>query len=107
MRQRYPEERLLFILDNAPPHTARSVKKFAREDGNMYPIYLPRYTSLILNAIERLFKWFRRVVTHNYYFQESEQLKQAIRAFFQLVSKSPKRLMNLLSQDRNSLFQSL
>jgi transposase len=107
MRQRYPRERLLFILDNARPHTAQSVKKFAQEDGNMYLVYLPKYTSLTLNAIERLFKWFRRVVTHNYYFEASEQLKQAIRAFFQLVSKSPKRLINLLSQDRNSLFQSL
>jgi transposase len=107
MRQRYPRERLLFILDNARPHTAQSVKKFAQEDGNMYLVYLPKYTSLTLDAIERLFKWFRRVVTHNYYFEESEQLKQAIRAFFQLASKSPKRLINLLSQDRNSLFQSL
>ena len=107
MRQRYPRERLLFILDNARPHIAQSVKKFAHEDGNIYLVYLPKYTSLALNAIERLFKWFRRVVTHNYYFEESEQLKQAIRAFFQLASKSPKRLINLLSQDRNSLFQSL
>jgi len=107
MRQRYPKERLLFILDNARPHIAQSVKKFAQEDGNMYLVYLPRYTSLALNAIERLFKWFRRVVTHNYYFEDSEQLKQAIQAFFQLVSNSPKRLITLLSQDRNSLFQSL
>jgi len=107
MRQRYPKERLLFILDNARPHTAKSVRKFAQGDGNMYLVYLPRYTSLALNAIERLFKWFRRVVTHNYYFENSEQLKQAIRAFFRLVSSSPKRLITLLSQDRNSLFQSL
>jgi transposase len=107
MRQRYPEERLLFIIDNARPHIAQSVRKFAKEDGNMYLVYLPRYSSLKLNAIERLFKWFRRVVTHNYYFENSKQLKQAIRAFFRLVSNSPQRLISLLSQDRNSLFQSL
>ena len=107
IRQRYPKERLLFILDNARPHIAQSVRKFAQTDGNMYLVYLPKYSSLKLNAIERLFKWFRRVVTHNYYFENSEQLKQAIRAFFRLVSNSPKRLMTLLSQDRNSLFQSL
>jgi len=107
MRQRYPKDRLLFIIDNARPHIAQSVRKFAQADGNMYLIYLPKYSSLILNAIERLFKWFRRVVTHNYYFEDSEQLKQAIRAFFRLVSNSPKRLITLLSQDRNSLFQSL
>lgn len=107
MRQRYPEERLLFIIDNARPHIAQSVRKFAKEDGNMYLVYLPRYSSLKLNAIERLFKWFRRVVTHNYYFENSKQLKQAIRAFFRLVSNSPERIISLLSQDRNSLFQSL
>ena len=107
MRQRYPKERLLFILDNARPHTAKSVRKFAQTDGNMYLVYLPKYSSLKLNAIERLFKWFRRVVTHNYYFENSKLLKQAIRAFFRLVANSPKRLITLLSQDRNSLFQSL
>jgi transposase len=107
MRQHYPKERLLFILDNARPHIAQSVRKFAQADGNMYLVYLPKYASLKLNAIERLFKWFRRVVTHNCYFENSEQLKQAIRAFFRLVSNSPKRLITLLSQDRNSLFQSL
>jgi len=107
MRQRYPKDRLLFIIDNARPHIAQSVRKFAQADGNMYLIYLPKYSSLKLNPIERLFKWFRRVVTHNYYFEDSEQLKQAIRAFFRLVSNSPKRLISLLSQDRNSLFQSL
>jgi len=107
MRQRYPEERLLFIIDNARPHIAKSVRRFAREDGNMYLVYLPKYSSLKLNAIERLFKWFRRVVTHNYYFENSEQLKQAIRAFFRLVSNSPERVISLLNQDRNSLFQSL
>jgi transposase len=107
MRRRYPKERLLFILDNARPHIAGSVRKFAQADGNMYLVYLPKYASLKLNPIERLFKWFRRVVTHNYYFENSQQLKQAIRAFFRLVSNSPKRLITLLSQDRNSLFQSL
>ena len=107
MRQRYPEERLLFIIDNARPHIAQSVRKFAKKDDNMYLVYLPKYSSLKLNAIERLFKWFRRVVTHNYYFENSQRLKQAIRAFFRLVSNSPQRLVSLLSQDRNSLFQSL
>jgi transposase len=107
MRRRYPKDRLLFTIDNARPHIAQSVRKFAQADGNMYLVYLPKYSSLKLNPIERLFKWFRRVVTHNYYFENSEQLKQAIRAFFRLVSSSPKRLLTLLSQDRNSLFQSL
>jgi len=107
MRQRYPHERLLFILDNARPHIAQMVRQFARADGNMYLVYLPKYTSLELNAIERLFKWFRRVVTHNFYFENIKQLKYAIQSFFRLVSSSPKQVISLLSQDRNSLFQSL
>jgi len=107
MRQRYPNERLLFILDNARPHIAQMVRQFAQTDGNMYLVYLPKYTSLELNAIERLFKWFRRVVTHNYYFESIKELKHAIQSFFRLVSSSPKQIISLLSQDRNSLFQSL
>lgn len=107
VRQHNPMKRLIFILDNARPHIAASVRKFAQADGNMYLSYLPRYTSMELNAIERLFKWFRRVVTHNHYFEDSRQLKEAIQAFFRLVSNSPDRLVSLLSQDHNSLFQSL
>ena len=56
VRRQYPGEPLVFLLDNAKPHVAASVKQFVAEDGKMTLVYLPRYTSLYCHPIERLFK---------------------------------------------------
>lgn len=111
LRRRYPGEELVFILDNAKPHIAASVKALVAADGRMKLEYLPRYTSVKCNPIERLFKWFRRVVTHNHYFENLAALKRAIQAFFRSVVNLPKRVISLLGQgaaeNLNSLVESL
>ena len=50
------------------------------------PVVVNSYTSFKCNPIERLFKWFRRVVTHNQFFESISDLKSAIRAFFRSVA---------------------
>ena len=103
MRSRYPIDRIVFRLDNYPSHKAHIVTQFAEEDGNMKLEHLNRYTSLKCNPIERLFKWFRRIVTHNQFFKSIIDLKSAIRAFFRSVSNQPKKVISLLRLNRNSL----
>ncbi len=111
MRRRYPSDELVFILDRARPHTAKSVEQFAEADGKILLEYLPRYTSLHCNPIERLFKWFRRVVTHNQYFEDLAQLKAAVQAFFRSVANLPNRVISLMNineiQNLKSLPKSL
>ena len=102
MRSRYPTDRLVFRLDNHKPHKAHIVKQFVKEDGNMQLERLPRYTSFKCNPIERLFKWFRRVVTHNQFFENTSVLKNAIRAFFRSVVNQPKKVISLLRLNLNS-----
>ena len=102
MRSRYPTDRLVFRLDNHKPHKAHIVKQFTEEDGNMQLELLPRYTSFKCNPIERLFKWFRRVVTHNQFFESINDLKSAIRAFFRSVTNQPKKVISLLRLNLNS-----
>jgi transposase len=75
MRSRYPVDNLVFRLDNHKSHKAHIVTQFAEDDGNMKLEHLNRYTSLKCNPIERLFKWFRRVVTHNQFFESITALK--------------------------------
>jgi transposase len=103
MRKRYPTDKLVFLIDNSKPHKAGIVKQFAIEDGNIHLEYLPRYTSFKCNPIERLFKWFRRVVTHNEFFETISDLKNAIRAFFRAAANLPKRVVSLLRLNLNSL----
>jgi transposase len=107
MRRYYPTDRLVFLLDNSKPHIAQKVNQFVISDGNMHLDYLPRYTSLKCNPIERLFKWFRRVVTHNQFFESITALKNAIRAFFRSVANQPKRIVSLLRLNLNSLLKIL
>jgi len=102
MRRRYPKDRLVFLIDNSKPHKAHIVKQFVIDDGNIELEYLPRYTSLKCNPIERLFKWFRRIVTHNEFFENITDLKNAIRAFFRNVVNLPKRVVSLLRLNLNS-----
>ncbi len=102
MRSRYPTDKLVFRLDNSKPHKAHIVEQFAVADGNIQLEYLVRYTSLKCNPIERLFKWFRRVVTHNQFFESITALKNAIRAFFRSAANQPKKVVSLLRLNRNS-----
>ena len=103
MRKRYPADKLAFLLDNSKSHKAGIVTQFAIEDGNIHLEYLPRYISFKCNPIERLFKWFRRVVTHNEFFETIIDLKNAIRAFFRAAANLPKRVVSLLNLNLNSL----
>jgi transposase len=102
MRSRYPTDNLVFRLDNHKSHKAHIVTQFAEEDGNMQLEHLNRYTSLKCNPIERLFKWFRRIVTHNQFFKSITDLKDAIRAFFRSVANQPKKVVSLLRLNLNS-----
>jgi transposase len=102
MRSRYPFDKLVFRLDNYPSHKAHIVTQFAEEDGNMQLEHISRYTSFKCNPIERLFKWFRRVVTHNQFFESITHLKSAIRAFFRSVMNQPKKVVSLLRLNLNS-----
>jgi transposase len=102
MRSRYPGHELVFRLDNHKPHKAHIVTQFVEEDGNMQLEPLPSYTSFKCNPIERLFKWFRRVVTHNQFFESISDLKSAIRAFFRSVANQPRKVVSLLRLNLNS-----
>lgn len=102
MRSRYPIDKIIFRLDNYPSHKAHIVTQFAEEDGNMKLEHIKSYTSFKCNPIERLFKWFRRVVTHNQFFRNMSDLKNAIRAFFRSVANQPKKVVSLLRLNRNS-----
>jgi transposase len=102
MRSRYPADKLVLRIDNHKSHKAHIVTQFAEDDGNMKLELINRYTSFKCNPIERLFKWFRRVVTHNQFFRSIADLKSAIRAFFRSVDRQPKRVISLLRLNLNS-----
>ena len=74
--------RLYLILDNAAWHRARALKHlFFQNRHRLVCIFLPPY-SPELNPIERVWRITRRQVTHNRYFESTDQLRTALTACF-------------------------
>lgn len=74
--------KFLLILDNAAWHRARDLKDlFFRNRHRLVRIFLPPY-SPELNPIERVWRITRRQVTHNRYFESTDQLGTALTSRF-------------------------
>lgn len=74
--------KLYLILDNAAWHRARDLKKlFFQYRHRLVRIFLPSY-SPELNPIERVWRITRRQVTHNRYFESTDQLSTALTSCF-------------------------
>lgn len=78
----YQGKHLLIIHDRAAQHRGHAVDTAVREaEGRLMLMPQPAY-SPELNPQERLWKWLRRIVTHNHWFATLQEEIQAIRDFF-------------------------
>jgi len=71
--QVYPDQEILFILDQARWHKARELQV----PPHMTLVYLPPY-SPELNPVEKFWKWLRKEVTHNQVFNTLHALMDAL-----------------------------
>lgn len=92
---------LVLIVDNANTHRAEKVKRFLKEVGRITLVFLPSYCPDI-NPIERLCKWIREKVTHNYLFQTIAELIEAIRDAFHYFANDRERVVSVLGGGLNS-----
>jgi DDE superfamily endonuclease/Winged helix-turn helix len=78
----HPGKRLLVIHDRGAQHKGAPVKAIVEEaKGRLVLKAQPAY-SPELNPQERIWKWLRRVVTHNHWFATLTEQIEAIRNFF-------------------------
>jgi transposase len=82
----YPRKRLLVIHDRGEQHKGAPVEAAIQEAGGRLmlkpqPAYSPE-----LNPQERIWKWLRRVVTHNHWFATLREHIEAIRHFFRYLA---------------------
>jgi transposase len=82
----YPGKRLLVVHDRGAHHQGAAIEEVVREAGGRLvlkpqPAYSPE-----LNPQERLWKWWRRVVTHNHWFATLREQIDAIRNFFRYLA---------------------
>jgi DDE superfamily endonuclease/Winged helix-turn helix len=82
----YPRKRLLVIHDRGAQHKGAPVEAVVRgAEGRLILKPQPAY-SPELNPQERIWKWLRRVVTHNCWFPTLNAQIEAIRNFFRYLA---------------------
>jgi len=72
---------VVLILDGAPWHRSTSLFEFVLRRPSLGLCFLPPY-SPDLNPVEPVWKWLRREVTHNHYFERLGLLMGALGGFF-------------------------
>lgn len=96
IRQEYPNANTIYaVLDNAKYHYAESVKKKAKE-LKIKLIYLPPYCPN-LNLIERLWKFLKKKLKKNKFYNTFEKFINAIYKFFENINLYKKELKQLLT----------
>jgi len=87
--------KIYLILDNARYNRAYEVRDSAAE-YNIELIHLPAYCPN-LNIIERLWKFFKKKIMKNRYYQEFTEFEQKINEFFKNIKNYESELYNLLT----------
>jgi transposase len=96
LRQQYPQKNKIYmILDNATYNRSKEVKAIAKS-CNIELVYLPPYCPN-LNLIERLWKYFKKEVVQNKYYEQFEEFETFIIAFFQDIHERIDDLTSLLN----------
>ena len=95
---KHPDAETIYIIaDNARYYHACLLKDHL-EGTKIQLIYLPPY-SPNLNLIERYWKFFKKTVMYNYYYETFEQFKQACKSFFRKRKNYLPELQNLLTEN--------
>ncbi len=87
---------IIVICDNARYYRSRAVKAYL-EGSRVHLEFLPPY-SPNLNLIERFWKFFKRQVLYNRYYETFDQYKDACRKFFADLGAHVPRLRTLLAE---------
>jgi len=91
------DEKIYFVLDNAPYNRAKKVCRLAKELG-IRLLYLPPY-SPNLNPIERLWKFMKKKVMANHYYEDLGSFRSEVMEFFRTIRKHRDELSTLLTDN--------
>lgn len=96
LRKQYPKKNKIYVvLDNARYNKSKEVTAMA-ESCNIQLVYLPAYCPN-LNLIERLWKYFKKNVIQNKYYEKFEDFVTVIIEFFKNTRKQINELSTLLN----------
>jgi transposase len=96
IKEKYPERKIVVILDNARYNYALATRAFA-EKNNILLLFLPPYAPN-LNLIERLWKFTKKHLVNNTYHEDYTQFVNATDSFFNNLGEYNQELSNLFTQ---------
>lgn len=95
---KHPKANMIYVIvDNARYYRSRWLKKMLR-GTKIKLVFLPPY-SPNLNLIERYWKFFKKKVLNNCYYETFEEFKQACKSFFRKRKKYVPELETLLAEN--------
>jgi transposase len=98
LRAKNPSGEVIYlVLDNARYNRATRVKELA-DELRIELVYLPPY-SPNLNPIERLWKFFKRKVLYNRYYETRVEFEEACGKFFRYIRKFKLELSTLITDN--------
>jgi len=98
MMRKQPQGLLYIILDNARYYRSEIVQNFVRKNKRIRLVFLPPY-SPNLNIIERLWKFFKKNVTYNTYYERFAVFREYCLRFFKNLDKYRAELETLMTDN--------
>ena len=95
LRRHKGEEKIYIICDNAGYYSSNLVKEFLESEKRLELVFLPPY-SPFLNLIERVWKYFNKMVLYNRYYPSFSEFKESCLSFFKRSHK--RALKKILSE---------
>ena len=89
---------IYLILDNAKYYRSKLVKEFQKDNPRIQFVFLPPY-SPNLNIIERLWKFFKKKLTYNSYYEKFAVFKYYCLDFFKNIEKYKMELKSLMTDN--------
>ncbi|MCX6272789.1 MAG: IS630 family transposase [Bacteroidetes bacterium] len=89
---------IYIILDNARYYRSRMVQEFVEKNTRIRLMFLPPY-SPNLNVIERLWKFFKKNVTYNKYYEKYAVFREHCLQFFKNLNKYRVELETLMTDN--------
>lgn len=87
--EKYPNQKIVIILDNAKIHHAALIQPFFEENKALLtPLYLPPYSPK-LNLIEGLWGWLKSDVINNVFFDSVQKIRKVVQEFISEINKTP------------------
>lgn len=93
-----PSGLIYIILDNAKYYRSELVKTFVKQNKRIKLVFLPPY-SPNLNIIERLWKFFKKNVTYNTYYEKFAVFREYCLRFFKNLDKYRTELETLMTDN--------